>query len=769
MRRLASLPALLTSIVLAGLGLVGATVIGAEAASAASPAATTAASAVTITVGEVTPDVVHPDETLTVHATITNTSTTDRLEADAVLSIQRVLMLTRSSVEAWATADLATSVGYTLDSAPLDLAPGASTEVTLSSSSAGLGLLASSAGSGPRGITVTVDGTLGAETGRLAAYRTYVLWQPVDADSITPVEVSVLAPVSGLAQDVEQLTAPTTGRLDRVLSATANVPGVTWAIDPALVVAARDGAASVVPEDDLTTLLTGSSTGAPTSAPTEGSSTGADTDSAADTEPSTPQDDATVAGGTAAGGTTTASPSAAWAARLLSTAATHEVWALPLFDTNGEVLAGDEVPAASDALVAATSSLTTTWRTGLTLPDVAAPGIAVLTSAVASDASTVVALKGYAPQAELTYTPTGRTTVTTTAGDADVLVADQTLGSLLVDPQDTTPATARQRILAELAVISNERPAEQRTILVALPRDWAPNPTIAREQLDALGSSSWGDVVPLSSLQSATDPGLARTVPSARSVERQRERAGLVPLSSTTWSRLVAQEQTVAGFAEIADDPSQLRGPVGTATLALASVWLEADTEARSVAQSALGATAEAVLSSQSVIVGSDVNLISAQGALPVTLRNDLDQPVTVSVRLEPDDKRLSAEQLDGTPVSANSEVQVEIPVRAVGSGDVTVAVHLLGPDGHVVASPATFQVRVRADWENVGTAVVAAALGVLLVLGIWRTIRRGRARSRTTEGPGDTTPDVVADDDRSGDGPTSGAPRAHDDPDEVP
>lgn len=773
MRRLA---ALLTSLVVLGLGIVGSAAGAGPAAAAgtARPGATeaTAAGAVTITVGEVTPDVVHPDSTLTVRATVTNTSTTDTLEAKAGLSIERVLMLTRSSVAAWADSDLAAPVGYLLDSEPVVLAPGASTEVSLTSSAAALGLLATAAGTGPRGIAVTVDGTLGPETGRLAAYRTYVLWQPIDADSITPVSVSVLAPVSGLPQDVDALTAQA-GRLERVLSATADVRGVTWAVDPAIVVAARDGAASVVPDDLLETLRTGASTGGEpaTGTPEDGTpedgtpgdgttapGTSDDTDGAAST-PTTAGDGAGSASAASADGGTTVTAASAWADRLLAAAPRHEVWALPLLDTSTAVTASvPRAVTAAESLVTAASAVAGSWRTGLTVPDVDAPGVSILTSAVASGAPTVVARKGYAPKTELTYTPTARTTVTTSAGDATVLVADQTLGSLLVDPSDTSPATARQRVLAELAVISNERPGEPRTVLVSLPRDWSPNPTVAREQLGVLASSPWSRAVPLSTLRQTPDPDLPRTVPSERSVTRQLARAGLAPLTSSSWSRLVTQQRSLATFAAITEDPSVLRDPVSTATVMLASVWLEGDHQQRLRREQALDATVDAVLASQSVIIGSDVNLISAQGALPVTLRNDLDQDVTVAVRLAPDDKRLRAEPLDDTVVPADSEVQVEIPVRAVGSGDVTVAVQLLGPDGRVVSSPATFQVRVRADWENVGTAVVAAILALTLVVGVWRTIRRGRRRTRTTEGPGDTTPDEPADDLPQDDGGTARA-----------
>ena len=51
--------------------------------------------------------------------------------------------------------------------------------------------------------------------------------------------------------------------------------------------------------------------------------------------------------------------------------------------------------------------------------------------------------------------------------------------------------------------------------------------------------------------------------------------------------------------------------------------------------------------------------------------------------------------------------------------------------DGTVVAAPAEMNVRVRAGWETVGTAIIGGLLVLLLVGGIVRTVRRGRSAHR--------------------------------------
>ncbi|GMA33074.1 hypothetical protein GCM10025875_30660 [Litorihabitans aurantiacus] len=67
------------------------------------------------------------------------------------------------------------------------------------------------------------------------------------------------------------------------------------------------------------------------------------------------------------------------------------------------------------------------------------------------------------------------------------------------------------------------------------------------------------------------------------------------------------------------------------------------------------------------------------------------------------------------------------VPMVAVANGRTRVDVSVTSPDGVVIGVGETFDLRVRAEWETVGTGIVAAALGLLLVVGLVRTVRRGR------------------------------------------
>lgn len=95
-------------------------------------------------------------------------------------------------------------------------------------------------------------------------------------------------------------------------------------------------------------------------------------------------------------------------------------------------------------------------------------------------------------------------------------------------------------------------------------------------------------------------------------------------------------------------------------------------------------------------------------------------------VSLESKDARISPGKAVAVTIPANSTTKVMIPVEATGSGNASVIVNVLSPSGEVVGVSQAFDIRVRADWENVGTLIVAILLALVLVLGVVRSLRRG-------------------------------------------
>lgn len=628
------------------------------------------------------PEVVRPGDTLTVRAEVTNTTTETLAQPVATLSVSKYRFITRERLTAWTDLTLSDAFGTVLESVevPSDLAPGDSAMVDFSVEADSMGLLTSLDGWGPRGMAVTLagDGTTPASLDPVGALRTFVLWFPVEDTEVTPVDVSVLVPVVGPAVDPldpvaaeASLTAAasTDGRLSKVLASTEDLADVGWAVDPSLV-----------------------------------------------------REQTPAGGGDASATADTSSPGPS--GRIVDGAADREVFALPADDQDVVALVAAGLPVPSSPALSGDSA---TWRTDLSWPAEDVPDARTLSAVAAAGASTVVAAPGsLPPSATLSYTPSSRASVATSSGEITALVPDGPLSAQLTSAQTGTAVSARQRMLAELAIVSRERPAEGRHLLLTAPRDWAPDPSVARAQLESLGSTPWTRLRPVSTLIGAEDSDVARTAPAESAA----------PEGVITRDQLSTVDSAVADlrtFAQVVPDPAALLAPVEEAARAVTSVSWRADPAGRSTAVAGTVAEVDRIKASVSVVTAKNFNIISTGSQIPVQVVNDLDQPVTLRVSLDPDDPRLVAETTDPVTIGPGQEVREQVPVRAVGSGDVRVTAQVLALDGTVLGSAEPFEVRVRADWENMGTAVVAGLLVLLLGGGIWRTVHRGRSDRRVS------------------------------------
>jgi len=668
-------------------GLLGAGVLLAPTVTAASPAAAATTPTPTpsasspielparIDVTDVMPQTLRPGDDLVVRATVHNTGNNQLADPRATLRIKRVLISTRSALDQWTNSGATDSAGTVVQTVALGapLAPGTQEDVELRVPASALALATGPTAWGPRGLSVEVT-----DAGRRQGLaRTFTVWLPTDAVQST--RLSVAIPLTGdavdpTATDAAAVSPQTLIRLDDLLAVTKDHPEVAWVVDPALLATVAAGAGP----------------------------------------PGTPASGADVR--TLASGLTAA-------------AAGRDVFALPSLDPDLAALAhadAGDIAATATALAASASLpvIGTPPRTDLAWPADPVPDRATVMLAAQTGAHAVVVTgAGLAPR-DLTYTPTGRATVKTAAGDVAALVADPILTDLLTEPTGQTAATAAQRMLAETAVVARERPNDPRHVLLAPDRGWRPDVAVARAQLAALATAPWITLSPLSTLIGTADPRVTRdTLPEKATVERELPPAEIGALRT-------ARTQ-LATFATVVPDPKALLKGADAQVLAPASVAWRLAPRGRTTVVNAVIANLATRSTGVAVVPGSVLNLISQSGTFPVGLRNVLDQDATVQVALVPANRLLVVAADQTVTVPAGSEMQARIPFRAVGSGDVRVQVTLLAPGGAPISGPSSVTVRVRADWENLGTAGVAGALGLAFLFGIGRTIRRGKTAKR--------------------------------------
>ncbi len=124
----------------------------------------------------------------------------------------------------------------------------------------------------------------------------------------------------------------------------------------------------------------------------------------------------------------------------------------------------------------------------------------------------------------------------------------------------------------------------------------------------------------------------------------------------------------------------------------------------------------------------SQVNFFASKSVIPIPVTNDLPEPVTVYVVVDPDTPLLAVEDPRfEVAVPANSQVSAQVPVQAISNGRVTLSVSLSSSDDTPVGPTRLVQVNVVAGWEGPVFTVLAVLVVLLFTIGIIRTILRRR------------------------------------------
>lgn len=309
---------------------------------------------------------------------------------------------------------------------------------------------------------------------------------------------------------------------------------------------------------------------------------------------------------------------------------------------------------------------------------------------------------------------------TTTVDGADVLSQQGDIAALLGwDSQsEADQLDAEQAITAITAIITRERPYSSRTLFTAAPRGTAVNASLTGK-LDALLTSRWVEPVSFGDMAASE----------ATDLERQTVGAGsLDPGTEAAVASLTQALTDLAPLAKATEEPDEVFAQVEPFLLPSISAGLSPDSQLG--AASRYTAQVAGLLASIAVEPSDAVNLINKSAAFPVRIRNSLPWNVHVDVTLIPDDPRLQATPATNQVVTANSATTVEVPVSAIGSGNIQVKYHVTTPSGAVLDNKQSVRVRMRAGWEDAFTVVVASLFGLLFAMGIVRSLRRRRARA---------------------------------------
>lgn len=719
-----------------------------------------AADGLTVEVDKINPEVISPGSDITVEGTITNTSTETLSGFDVRVSLQSRSQSSVEMLKDWLVFD-DSSYSYVAHTEQLNhsLAAGASMRFSLNIRAS---QLPSAAGNnwGARGMEVTVtSGELVSSDRAIAVWSPNTQVQPTKITAVIPLTASAMqmrellalqsgaaftpsqsdgfspnACITGDKVDLKLATTQMRTRTIEILNA-ANSQTIV-AVDPYLLSALGATAAAV---NQKTADAAPSATASPTaSAPATAS---------ANTENSTPS--ATASATPSASATPTPTQSSTQNAKAVEAqqvAALNQalagalkrggIIALPPMDADLVALSHVST-GASQIREAINQSKAMVGKDQLLS---GARADVAISSSLELDQTYLDAVKGQVstvisppdalyPAGDLDYIPDS----TAFLNNQRVLIPDQTLSESVSGVLTTyegflgnlTDFDARQLARGTTAVITRQRPDQVRHVLLLVERDSASNMDVKdlNDRLSAI-NNSWSTPAPLAELEQ-----LASTKASdGTEIEREP-----LPVSSTDPYRINEQElatasktvSTTQNMVSIYNEPAKIAGSTLRLTeVATSSAWRQGKFM---VVIDDVGCRNKIIGNMLRTLPSSTINLIDSSAHLPVRVSNDTSQPAKVTIHLRPSRSLLRSKGDTTAVIPANSQTTVMVPVNAVGSGDIDVKVSMKNALGQPVGSSSTVHMRVRANWESWFTWGLGSVFSVLMVAGIFRTIRRGR------------------------------------------
>lgn len=130
------------------------------------------------------------------------------------------------------------------------------------------------------------------------------------------------------------------------------------------------------------------------------------------------------------------------------------------------------------------------------------------------------------------------------------------------------------------------------------------------------------------------------------------------------------------------------------------------------------------------IVPGSNINLVARDSRIPVTVKNNTDETVTVVVKGVATSFRLEVLDSAEVLIPPQSSALAELPVTAIANGPVQIAVWVEEKSGERLGEDVIVDINVAYDVELFLLVSLAVAMFALIIIGVIRTaIKLGRRR----------------------------------------
>jgi hypothetical protein len=125
------------------------------------------------------------------------------------------------------------------------------------------------------------------------------------------------------------------------------------------------------------------------------------------------------------------------------------------------------------------------------------------------------------------------------------------------------------------------------------------------------------------------------------------------------------------------------------------------------------------------VVTGSNINIVSRESKVPVSIQNNYDRQVKIRVHASAPDPAVTVQNYVSLTIPANSRKDALIPISILSGGDYKLNVWVTTFNDIRVGETVEMNLTVNPDVEVFVIIVFGALRAVLLVLGVIRMKRR--------------------------------------------
>ncbi|CAN5208660.1 hypothetical protein BH24ACT1_BH24ACT1_04250 [soil metagenome] len=292
------------------------------------------------------------------------------------------------------------------------------------------------------------------------------------------------------------------------------------------------------------------------------------------------------------------------------------------------------------------------------------------------------------------------------------------------------PVLGAHHLLADLAVLAYDSPGLTRGVVVAPPPNWTPSAEFLSTALLAIADGPVVKAVTLDELFEevplASGPGgevLVRTL--------RPDPTPPPPVAAAELRRTFDDVASVATMIDASEPTVAL-----LERLALTSAAAALSREEQAAYRAGVGQAIAGELSQVGILSEGSFQLTSREATVPLTLVNDLDTDVDVTLELE-SDKLDFVPPATGTAMTrrmtmaltlAPGRTPLMVPVEARASGDFPLVITMRSPDDRLEV--ATTRLTIRSTFPSGVGFLLSAGAGLFLALWWarhWRTARRDR------------------------------------------